>query len=112
MVQNISVSNIDQYIIHSIEEMTKLMDTVFSDTSLHERGDDGILYIKTDDDRVQQLLNYLDDLIIVPNGSVNYQNIQRVNQYGYRIYPGERDSFGWITGCVRKGHNGPILLFG
>lgn len=103
MTQNISCN---------IEEMVKLMDSIFPDTSLHEMGDDGILYIKTDDDRVQQLLNYLDDLIIVSNGSVNYQNIQKVNQYGYRIYPGERDSFGWLTGCVRKGYSGPILVFG
>lgn len=34
---------------------------------------------------------------------------------GYRVWAGEEDSFGWLSGCIQKitgTHDGPILIFG
>ena len=40
----------------------------------------------------------------------NYNNIQLLKNAGYKVYPGEQDSFGWLTGFIeiKKGK----ILFG
>ena len=39
----------------------------------------------------------------------NYDNIQLLKIAGYKVYPGERDSFGWLTGWVEL-KRGQILF--
>jgi hypothetical protein len=40
----------------------------------------------------------------------NYRNIQLLKNAGYKVFPGEQDSFGWLTGWIeiKKGQ----ILFG
>lgn len=40
----------------------------------------------------------------------NYENIQLLKNAGYKVFPGEQDSFGWLTGWIeiKKGQ----ILFG
>ena len=40
------------------------------------------------------------DIFITDNGRVDYKNIQTISSYGYKVYPGEYDSFGWLTGVL------------
>ena len=43
----------------------------------------------------------------------NYENIQLLKNAGYKVYPGERDSFGWLTGWIdMKQRKGKQILFG
>ena len=37
-------------------------------------------------------------------------NIHKFNKMGYSIYAGDKDSFGWLTGVVKKA--GKCLVFG
>lgn len=51
------------------------------------------------------------DVLICDNGSPNFEEMDRLyKEYKYFIYPGERDSFGWISACVqtKKG----FIVFG
>lgn len=51
------------------------------------------------------------EVLITADGHPDYKSIQDMKKYGYKVYAGERDSFGWLTGCIQKG-NGPIFVFG
>jgi hypothetical protein len=51
------------------------------------------------------------DVLINDNGTPNFEEMDRLyRDYGYFIYPGERDSFGWISACLqtKKG----FIVFG
>jgi hypothetical protein len=50
-------------------------------------------------------------LLITDKGEPNFDEIDRLfKEYKYFIYPGERDSFGWVTACLetKKG----FIVFG
>lgn len=51
------------------------------------------------------------EVLIAADGHPDYKSIQDMKKYGYEVYAGERDSFGWLIGCIQKG-NGPIFVFG
>lgn len=38
--------------------------------------------------------------LITPEGLCLWENHSRLNNAGFRIFCGERDSFGWLTGCI------------
>ena len=52
------------------------------------------------------------DQLITADGGCNWSNIKVLRDYGYRIFAGERDSFGWLTGCVQRKGDNRILVYG
>lgn len=63
------------------------------------------------DEVLDQVLELADELLITDKGQPNYSVFPILNRYGYRVFAGERDGFGWLTGCIQKG-NGPTIVFG
>ena len=63
------------------------------------------------DEVLDQVLDLADELLITDKGQPNYSVFPILNRYGYRVFAGERDGFGWLTGCIQKG-NGPTIVFG
>lgn len=59
---------------------------------------------------VRLIISYADDCLIDTKGQCNWDNIDILNDNGFHIFPGERDSFGWLTGCIqtKKG----IIVYG
>ncbi len=55
-----------------------------------------------------QSVIYLADILLT--GEDKFQNMKYIQQKGFPIFPGEQDSFGWLTGCIqlKKG----IIMFG
>lgn len=50
-------------------------------------------------------------LLITDEGEPNFDEIDRLyKEYGYFVFPGERDRFGWVTACIqtKKG----FIVFG
>lgn len=41
-----------------------------------------------------------DDVLITDTGQPNYDNIAKMKQAGFRVGPGEKDSFGWLSGII------------
>lgn len=39
-------------------------------------------------------------LFILGNGKCNWNNINKIREYGYEVRAGEEDSFGWLTGIL------------
>lgn len=54
---------------------------------------------------------YLADLYLIrEDGAPDIERLALLEQRGYRVGPGEQDSFGWITGKIRKGRL--VYIFG
>ena len=41
--------------------------------------------------------------LITPEGKPHYAVFNRLKDHGYLVAPGETDSFGWLSGIVKKG---------
>lgn len=53
-----------------------------------------------------------DEYLIGNGGSCNWDNIWILRDNGYRVFAGEKDSFGWLTGCVQKQGDPRIIVYG
>lgn len=57
-----------------------------------------------------RIIDLLDTILIDNQGGVRYDVINYLECYDYKVYPGERDSFGWLSGvCEYKGYK---IVFG
>lgn len=78
--------------------------------------DKGVKYYdgnQVDNEIIRKLEDLADDLFITSNGRPNYDVINMAKKEGIDVFPGEKDSFGWLTGCVKlHGQNHTILIFG
>lgn len=69
-------------------------------------------YFKDENALAQEVESLCDELLISDNGQCNWENIIILKNAGYRVYAGERDSFGWLTGCVQKKGDKRIIVYG
>lgn len=95
--------------------MTRLfeaLDKLYSESENYEIDDwDNKKYF-VDNDDTKQVIYLCEELLITEKGGCNWDNIHELRNNGYRVYPGERDSFGWLTGCVQKHNDERILCYG
>ena len=66
--------------------------------------DDGIGEEETE----LNLMDWLECDSTRPSGKM----IREFNDHGYRVFAAERDSFGWLIGCVMQGKTGKKIYFG
>ena len=52
------------------------------------------------------------DLFISDNGTPNYSNIHEIRNRGFKVYPTESDSFGWLMAACEKVDTHSIIYFG
>ena len=52
------------------------------------------------------------DLFIDDSGSPNYKNIREIRNHGFKVYPTETDSFGWLMAACEKISTKSIIYFG
>lgn len=78
--------------------------------------DNSIRYYNTnlrDNDIIKELEDLAIELFVTFDGHPNYAMIAVVKKEGLHVFPGDKDSFGWLTGCVKLyGQNHAILVFG
>lgn len=48
--------------------------------------------------------------LFTDSGDCNWENIRKLQKKGYHVYAGDKDSFGWLTGCIQKGDK--VLVYG
>ena len=53
-----------------------------------------------------------DEYLIGNGGCCNWTNINILRNNGYRVFAGEKDSFGWLIGCVQKQGDPRIIVYG
>ncbi len=69
------------------------------------------VYLQTSaDSMILECEMYASDLLIDGNGQCRWDAIAELNDNGFFVSAGERDSFGWLTGCIqtKKG----IIVYG
>lgn len=78
--------------------------------------DNSIRYYNTnlrDNDIIKELEDLAIELFVTFDGHPNYAMIAAVKKESLHVFPGDKDSFGWLTGCVKLyGQNHAILVFG
>ena len=52
------------------------------------------------------------DLFIDDDGTPNYDNIHEIRNHGFKVYPTESDSFGWLMAACEKISTHSIIYFG
>ena len=100
-----------RYYGSDFEELLRALDQLFSEKQNSEVADDGSQYFKE-----SPLSEYVEGLccgeLICSDGSCDYEGIRLLKKRGYDVFAGERDSFGWLTGCVQKNGDDRILVYG
>ena len=87
--------------------------TVMADGSVFESEDefDGVV-AGSSNALVEAAIVCAEDALITSKGSgVRYEAFDDLLRVGmWKVFPGEQDSFGWLTGCIRTKKG--ILVFG
>lgn len=50
---------------------------------------------------VREVAGVADTVLIGPNGECLWDQHKILQEAGYDVFPGERDRFGWLTGCIQ-----------
>lgn len=58
------------------------------------------------------VVSLCDKYLITNVGQCNWDNIRVLRNNGYRVFAGEKDSFGWLTGCVQKNNDKRVVVYG
>ena len=61
---------------------------------------------------VREVEDLCRDLFINNDGTPNYKNILEIQNQGFKIYPTESDSFGWLMAACEKTSTHSIIYFG
>ena len=111
-VINISETDfIKRYYGSDFDELVRSLEVIYSEKDNSEISDDGCTYFKRYDlsDYIEGLANIS---LITNQGKCNWENINALRKLGYNIFSGEKDSFGWLTGCIQKKNDNRILVYG
>jgi hypothetical protein len=61
-------------------------------------------------DEITNIINLANTVLIDEDGHNSHECEEYLRSNGFSIFPGEQDSFGWLTGCIqtKKG----IIVYG
>jgi hypothetical protein len=59
------------------------------------------MLLEHDHELVQKASGIACGVLIGDGGQCDWDNIRALTVMGYSVYAGERDSFGWLSGCIR-----------
>lgn len=83
-----------------------------TDEDFCEPDETGIRYTKTTP-AVEECEEMANALLISAGGRCNWGNIMVLKQeYLFEVYAGEKDSFGWLTGCIGFPDGERVLVYG
>ena len=88
-----------------MEELINALNELFNNplyVGIIEYPDDPYLYFRDDNDLHKKVVGLCNELLITDNGGCNWTNINHLKNNGFKVFAGERDSFGWITGCIQR----------
>lgn len=96
--------------MYTIEDLVKSLESL-SDADFDEPGEDLVRYAKRTDatEKCEEIAN---ELLINSGGHCNWKNIKNLESLGFDVYAGEKDSFGWLTGCIGFPDGERVLVYG
>lgn len=90
-----------------MDELVKVLEELFASADV--TIEDDIFQTGELVDRAETLCS---DYLITSDGHCNWANIELLRAKGYRIFAGDQDSFGWLTGCVQRKGDTRTLMYG
>lgn len=94
----------------SLEKLIKVLQAIELDDSIEVKeyltdGGEGDLPLL-----VEQAVELAEHELITPRGGCCYVGHRVLEGHGFRVFAGEKDSFGWLTGCIRTSKG--IIVYG
>lgn len=84
-----------------MELLLNQLEALFGQPHNYVVDEDGCAYF-TDSELYEEVVSSCCDVLITSNGQCDWYNIAILRDNGYRVFAGEKDSFGWLTGCIQK----------
>ena len=95
----------------TIEMLVKAL-LALTDEDFHEPDEETyVRYAKTTP-AVEECESMANGLLICNGGRCNWENIRNLKSHGFDVYAGEKDSFGWLTGCIEYPDGERVLVYG
>lgn len=93
-----------------MKELLTALEKLYGDQSniYQEDGCTGF----NENEMYDEVVGLCNEYLITNDGLCNWGNIRILRSNGYRVFAGEKDSFGWLTGCVQKDDDERIVLYG
>ena len=94
----------------TIEDLVNALNAL-TEEDFNEPDETGVTYAKMTP-AVDECEFMANGLLITSNGRCNWENIRKLKSYGFDVYAGEKDSFGWLTGCIEFPDHERVLVYG
>lgn len=94
----------------TIEMLVKAL-LALTDEDFCEPDETGVRYAKTTP-ATEECEEMANALLIRMDGRCNWENIRKLGGYEFSVYAGEKDSFGWLTGCIGFPDGERVLVYG
>jgi hypothetical protein len=49
---------------------------------------------------IKTIVSLAEEVLIGQEGQCNWDAIDKLAEQGFAVYPGDKDQFGWLTGCI------------
>lgn len=97
--------------MYTIEKLVNTLNNLTNKDFNEPDEETGVIYTKSTPavDECEVMAN---ELLIASNGRCNWENIRKLKSYGFKVYAGEKDSFGWLTGCIEFPNEKKVLVYG
>ena len=94
----------------TIEMLVKAL-LALTDEDFCEPDETGVRYAKTTP-ATEECEEMANALLIRMDGRCNWENIRKLGGYEFSVYAGEKDSFGWLKGCIAYPDGERVLVYG
>lgn len=93
-----------------MEELLTALEKLYNDRSniYQEDGWTGF----NENEIYNEVVGLCNEFLIANGGLCNWNNIRILRSNGYRVFAGEKDSYGWLTGCVQKENDERVIVYG
>lgn len=95
----------------TIEMLVKALNAL-TDEDFHEPDEGTFIRYTKSTPAVEECEEMANGLLISMGGRCNWENIRKLGEYGFAVYAGEKDSFGWLTGCIAFPGGERVLVYG
>ena len=95
----------------TIEMLVKAL-LALSDEDFHEPDEETYVRYSKATPAVEECESMANELLICNGGRCNWVNIRILKSHGFDVYAGEKDSFGWLTGCIAYPGGERVLVYG
>ena len=85
-----------------IKALNELFDNALKVGIIEYPEDPEHLYFKNDNDLYRKVDELCNQLLIDDKRYCNWTNINALRNAGFRVFPGDKDGFGWLVGCIQR----------